>query len=71
VRESADRACSRPLRSWLAAAHGETLAANGQRDESLHAFDIAADLLPVEATDPDGRYVALDSVGDGTAVFAK
>jgi len=42
ARETADRRCSRLLRSWLAAAHGETLAANGQRDESLQAFDTAS-----------------------------
>ena len=36
----------RVLRAWLAAAHGEALAAHGDRTASLHAFDRAAELLP-------------------------
>jgi hypothetical protein len=62
ARETANGTCSRLLRAWLAAAHGETLAADGQRDESLRAFDTAATLLPDETISPDGPYVALDSV---------
>jgi tetratricopeptide (TPR) repeat protein len=54
--------CSPLLRSWLAAAHGETLAAGGQRSESLRAFDQATSLLPTDGTDSDGPYVTLDSV---------
>ncbi|MGB8201192.1 MAG: hypothetical protein WCF33_16115, partial [Pseudonocardiaceae bacterium] len=46
---------------WLAAAHGEALAAHGDRTASLHAFDRAAELLPSDATD-DRPYVALDIV---------
>lgn len=48
------------LRSWLAAAHGEALAAHGHRDACLRAFDDAAQLLP-EHAEPDFRepYVAL------------
>jgi tetratricopeptide (TPR) repeat protein len=49
------------LRAWLAAAHGETLAADGQRSESLRAFDEAAALLPADATESDGPYIVLDS----------
>lgn len=60
--ETAKRTCSPLLRSWLAAAHGETLAANGQRNECLHAFDTAETLLPDDTADPDGPYIALDSV---------
>lgn len=60
AREIAERKCSPLLRSWLAAAHGEMLAANNQRDESLRAFNIAEATLPSTSTDLDGPYVALD-----------
>ncbi len=40
------------LRAWLAAAHGEGLAAAGHRDEAFHAFDTAAALLPTDPADP-------------------
>ncbi|MGH3998876.1 MAG: tetratricopeptide repeat protein, partial [Pseudonocardiaceae bacterium] len=40
------------LRAWLAAAHGETLAAAGHADEARRAFDIASDLLPADPVDP-------------------
>jgi hypothetical protein len=51
------------LRSWLAAAHGEALAADGQQDASLHAFTDAERLLP-DGTErlPEGPYLALDPV---------
>jgi hypothetical protein len=62
TRQVADRKCSRLLRTWLVAAHGEILAANGHSGESLRAFDRAAALLPVDTTDPNDPYVALDSV---------
>lgn len=62
TREASDRRCSHLLRSWLAAAHGETLAANNQHRDSLRAFDMAAELLPVAASNRDGPYVALDTV---------
>ncbi|RSM46336.1 hypothetical protein DMA12_11100 [Amycolatopsis balhimycina DSM 5908] len=58
----ADRAAGRLLRSWLAAALGEALAANGQRSASLRAFDRAAALLPVGESAVDGPYVVLDPV---------
>jgi hypothetical protein len=61
TRETADRACSRRLRAWLAASHGEAFAADNQRSESLRAFDTAERLLPTDATSDDGPYVALDS----------
>lgn len=47
------------LRSWLAAAHGEALAADGQHAASLRAFDDAHVLLPTERPDRSGPYVAL------------
>ncbi|MBA0125550.1 tetratricopeptide repeat protein [Haloechinothrix sp. YIM 98757] len=40
------------LRAWLAAAHGEGLAAAGEREAALRAFDAAATLLPAEPVDP-------------------
>ena len=50
------------LRSWLAAAHGEALAADDQPDASLRAFDAAYDLLPdVPGQLADGPYLALDA----------
>jgi hypothetical protein len=49
------------LRAWLAAAHGEALAAAGRRTDSLRAFDRAAEVLLADCTpDGDGPYVALD-----------
>lgn len=58
----AHRVMSRLLRSWLAAAHGEALAADGQRSGSLRAFDRAASLLPNDPSSEEDPYVALDSV---------
>ena len=40
------------MRAWLAAAHGETLAATGDRDGALRAFDDAHALLPADPVDP-------------------
>lgn len=40
------------LRAWLAAAHGEGLAAAGQRDDALRAFDAADALVPTDPMDP-------------------
>lgn len=40
------------LGAWLAAAHGETLAAAGHADEARQAFDTASDLLPADPVDP-------------------
>lgn len=47
------------LRAWLAAAHGEGLAAAGCRDEALRAFDTADELLPVTPTDPALPFLVL------------
>jgi len=48
------------LRSWLAAAHGEGLAAAGQRDESFRAFDVASSLLPTNPADPAMPFLLLN-----------
>ncbi|MGH3888190.1 MAG: hypothetical protein ACRDSZ_16770 [Pseudonocardiaceae bacterium] len=61
ARRRADTTSPRVLRAWLAAAHGEALAAHGDRTASLHAFDHAAQLLPGDPTD-ERPYVALDPV---------
>ena len=61
ARHRASTTAPRILRAWLAAAHGEALAAHGDRTASLHAFDHAAQLLPDEPTD-ERPYVALDLV---------
>ena len=62
TRTQATSSCSRLLRAWLAAAHGEALAANNQRSESLRAFDDAEILLPTDSTSTDGPYVVLDPI---------
>ncbi|WP_336158570.1 hypothetical protein [Amycolatopsis sp. VC5-11] len=62
VRRDADRSTNRLLRSWLAAAQGEVLAADGQRSASLRAFDQAASLLADEGEQDAGPYLALDAV---------
>lgn len=49
------------LQAWLAAAHGEALAAHADRTASLRAFDRAAQLVPSDRAD-DKPYVALDHV---------
>jgi hypothetical protein len=50
------------LRSWLAAAHGEALAADDQPKASLHAFDTAHDLLRGAPDNlGNGPYLALDA----------
>lgn len=48
------------LRSWLAAAHGEGLAAAGRRDESFRAFDAASSLLPTNPVDPAMPFLLLN-----------
>jgi hypothetical protein len=61
ARRRADAAASPVLRAWLAAAHGEALAAHGDQTASLHAYDRAAELLPKDPID-ERPYVALDAV---------
>ncbi|WP_246110639.1 hypothetical protein [Saccharopolyspora dendranthemae] len=62
MRGRANSECPQLLRSWLAAAYGEALAARHQPSESLRAFDDAAELLPVEPSAPGSPYVVLSSV---------
>ena len=50
------------LQAWLAAAHGEALAANSQHVKALLAFDDASRLLPPDTSMADAPYVALDNV---------
>ena len=47
------------LRAWLAAAHGETLAAAGHADDARRAFDVASGLLPTDPVDPALPFVFL------------
>jgi tetratricopeptide (TPR) repeat protein len=47
------------LRAWLAAAHGEGLAAAGQRDDALRAFDMADTLVPSDPVDPSLPFLFL------------
>jgi hypothetical protein len=47
------------MRAWLAAAHGETLAAAGDRYAALRAFDEAYALLPADPIDPALPYLFL------------
>jgi tetratricopeptide (TPR) repeat protein len=48
------------LRTWLAAARGEGLAANGRADDALRAFDTAESLLPLDTNDPDLPFLMLN-----------
>jgi tetratricopeptide (TPR) repeat protein len=61
ARRRADTAASLVLQAWLAAAHGEALAAHGDQTASLRAYDRAAELLPRDPID-ERPYVALDAV---------
>lgn len=62
ARTQADDTTPAGLRSWLAAAHGEALAASGELSASLRAFDHAAQLLPNSTTLTEQPYIALDAV---------
>ncbi|MBB4684645.1 tetratricopeptide repeat protein [Amycolatopsis jiangsuensis] len=59
ARKLAERAAPPLLRSWMAAAHGEGLAAVGQRDDALRAFDAADALLPTDPVDPSLPFLFL------------
>lgn len=48
------------LRAWLAAARGEGLAAHGQAEDALRAFDTASALLPVDPNDADMPFLMLN-----------
>lgn len=62
ARREADRKCSHHMRAWLAAAHGEVYAGNGQQSNSLRAFDKANTLLYSSTSTASDPYVALDAV---------
>ncbi|ASO22946.1 hypothetical protein AHOG_26735 [Actinoalloteichus hoggarensis] len=49
------------LAAWLAAAHGEGLAAVGRHDDALRAFDQAAATLPDDPADPSLPFLLLDA----------
>ncbi|MFI7675157.1 hypothetical protein [Actinophytocola sp. NPDC049390] len=59
ARSLVERAAPAVLRAWLAAAHGEGLAAAGRRDEALRAFDEAGTLLPADPVDPSLPFLFL------------
>ena len=48
------------LRTWLAAARGEGLAAHGQAEDALRAFDAAESLLPLDTNDADLPFLMLN-----------
>ncbi|WP_208024331.1 hypothetical protein [Amycolatopsis pithecellobii] len=62
TRARVEKSASRLLRAWLAAAHGEVLAARGQHSASLRAFDHASHLLPADGPTNAGPYVVLDDI---------
>ncbi|MCE6993934.1 hypothetical protein LZG04_03780 [Saccharothrix sp. S26] len=48
------------LTSWLLAGHGEALAAAGDRDGSLRAFDHAEWIMPADSADAEAPYLVFD-----------
>jgi tetratricopeptide (TPR) repeat protein len=59
ARTLADHTAACLLRAWLAAAHGEALAAAGHADDARRAFDTADTLLPPNPVDPELPFVFL------------
>ncbi|TCO53014.1 tetratricopeptide repeat protein [Actinocrispum wychmicini] len=59
ARDVAEHAAPSLLRAWLAAAHGEGLAAAGRRDDALRAFDAAGTLVPPDPVDPSLPFLFL------------
>lgn len=59
ARNVARRSAPALLRSWLAAAHGEGLAADGRPGDALRAFDVADALLPSDPVDPQLPFLFL------------
>lgn len=62
ARELAGPDVAPQLRSWLAAAHGEALAAAGNHDDAFRAFDTANSLLPEDPVDPALPFLVLGGV---------
>ncbi|MCG8918780.1 tetratricopeptide repeat protein [Actinokineospora sp. PR83] len=60
ARYVADAQAPALLRTWLAAAHGEGLAAVGNRTAALQAFDDANRLMPTDPVDPSLPFLLLD-----------
>lgn len=60
ARDVAENRAPSLLRTWLAAALGEGLAAAGRRDEALQAFDDANALLPTNPVDPVMPFLLLN-----------
>lgn len=60
ARDVAENRAPALLRTWLAAALGEGLAAAGRRDESLQSFDEASALLPTNPVDPEMPFLLLN-----------
>ena len=60
TRKSAQCHCPPLLRAWLAAAHGEALAAANRPTECLERFDEAERHLPRESANYAGPYLVLD-----------
>jgi len=59
AREDAGSRVPAVLLSWLHAAEGEALAADGRRDSALRALDLAADNLTAGASDDSLPFVML------------
>jgi tetratricopeptide (TPR) repeat protein len=59
AREMIRRSAPTIFQSWLAAAHGEALAAAGERSDALRAFDMADSLLPSDPFDPELPFLFL------------
>jgi hypothetical protein len=61
AREEVGSAVPNVLRSWLHAAEGEALAADGQRDNALRALDAATESLATGGSGDALPYVMLDA----------
>lgn len=62
ARQTGDGVAPRLMRAWLAAAHGEGLAAAGDADGAARAFDAAHTLLPSNPREPDLPFLFLAAV---------
>lgn len=60
ARHIVENRASSLLQTWLAAAHGEGLAALGRRDDALRAFDDASATLPTDPVDPEMPFLVLN-----------
>ncbi|XVV01919.1 tetratricopeptide repeat protein [Actinosynnema sp. CA-248983] len=60
ARQVAENRAPTLLRTWLAAAHGEGLAAAGRSDDAMRAFDEAQSLMPADPVDPAMPFLLLN-----------